>query len=209
MFKYRSIKGKYAAYTAVDENYGNCIKVANNITNTVLAIVPIDEVGLKIGIIRANFIMDCLLVDSKKNKTDEEELITTRNAIKIIKSLNEKQENGKLKDWRSMPPKKENKVEPKKETPIDPKKEKKNTIKQSDIDAIIAKSKIEKMTWGNKTTCVKAELPNGFVIVETSSCVDPSNYDEELGVSLCLKRIKDRIWQLEGYKLQCELSESK
>jgi len=59
---------------------------------------------------------------------------------------------------------------------------------------------------GDKTTVVVAKLPNGFEMVESSGCVDPANYDHELGVSICKKRLVDKLWMLEGYRLQCELA---
>lgn len=53
-----------------------------------------------------------------------------------------------------------------------------------------------------KTTIVHAVLANGFEIVESSSCVDPANYDEKLGTEICMKRIEDKIWNLLGFALQ-------
>ena len=83
--------------------------------------------------------------------------------------------------------------------------EKKNTVTQSQIDNIIANSQISVKTIFAKCTVVAVQLPNGFVIVESSSCVDPLNYDEAMGMSICMERIKNKLWELEGYKLQCEL----
>lgn len=83
------------------------------------------------------------------------------------------------------------------------------TVKQSQIDEIIANSKIENSKMGEKTTVVVATLPCGFVIVESSSCVDPENYDHEIGKEICLERIKNELWKLEGYKLQCEQAKGK
>lgn len=57
-------------------------------------------------------------------------------------------------------------------------------------------------TLGQKTTVVHATLANGFEIVESSSCVDPANYSEELGVQICLERIRNRVWYLLGFLLQ-------
>lgn len=57
---------------------------------------------------------------------------------------------------------------------------------------------------GEKTTCVTATLPSGFEIVATSACVDPANYDEALGRKLCINKIEDKLWELEGYRLQVE-----
>lgn len=55
---------------------------------------------------------------------------------------------------------------------------------------------------GEKTTVVTARLANGYEITETSSCVDPANYDEELGARLAKQRIRDRVWMLLGFLLQ-------
>lgn len=74
-----------------------------------------------------------------------------------------------------------------------------------DVDDLMERSKFVIDTVFDKCTIVSCQLPNGFVIVETSSCVDPDNYDEDLGVDVCMKRIKDKVWELEGYLLQNDL----
>lgn len=79
------------------------------------------------------------------------------------------------------------------------------TVTPDIIDEIIVNSNIEVMTIFDKCTIVACQLPNGFVIVESSACVSPENYDEETGVNICLDKIADKIWELEGYKLQEEL----
>lgn len=80
-----------------------------------------------------------------------------------------------------------------------------NTVTKKQIGEIIERTEFKTQTVYGKTTIVSAKLPNGFVIVEASSCVDPANYDEELGASICKGRIIEKIWELEGYKLQDEL----
>lgn len=81
----------------------------------------------------------------------------------------------------------------------------KNTVTKEHIESLMSKAKVMVQTIDNKTTLVHMTLENGWTIDQTSSCVDPANYDEELGKSICLKRIADELWKLEGYKLQCEL----
>lgn len=44
----------------------------------------------------------------------------------------------------------------------------------------------ETMTLGDRTTVVRCVLRNGFEIVESSACVDPKNYSEELGAEICM-----------------------
>ena len=81
-----------------------------------------------------------------------------------------------------------------------------NTITQEHIDEILAKTEVQIMTVYDKCTVVMAKLPNGFVIVESSACVDKANYNEEMGTQICIERIINKVWELEGYKLQCEVS---
>lgn len=79
------------------------------------------------------------------------------------------------------------------------------TITQEYIEAILAHSDITVDTVFDKCTVVTCKLPNGFVIVESSACVSPENYDEEMGISICIDKIADKVWELEGYRLQEEL----
>lgn len=80
-----------------------------------------------------------------------------------------------------------------------------NTVTDEMIDKIVEATEFKTQTVYGKTTIVSAKLPNGFVITESSSCVDPANYDETIGVKICKDRIKNKIWELEGYKLQDEI----
>lgn len=53
-----------------------------------------------------------------------------------------------------------------------------------------------------KTTLVASKTLSGFMIYETSSCVDPKNYDVQLGTEIALKRIKDVLWHALGFIVQ-------
>jgi hypothetical protein len=75
-----------------------------------------------------------------------------------------------------------------------------NTITQDNVDRFIDYYDYSKM--GEKTTVVKATLINEFVIVESSSCVDAANYDDEIGKNICKDRIRNKIWELLGFLLQ-------
>lgn len=73
------------------------------------------------------------------------------------------------------------------------------------LDQLIDESDAAVSKIGEKTTVVQLVLPSGFAITETSSCVDPANYDEALGVKYAMERIMTKLWELEGYRLQCAL----
>lgn len=81
------------------------------------------------------------------------------------------------------------------------------TVTDEIINNLLKESKIVASTRCNKVTVVTVELPNGFVLVESSGAVDARNYDKSLGKKICLGRIKDKLWELEGYKLACEVHE--
>ena len=81
----------------------------------------------------------------------------------------------------------------------------KNTVTQAAVDELMESCDIAVTTAFDKCTIVACKLPNGFVIVESSSCVDPANYDEDMGVDICMKNIEKKVWELEGYLLQNQL----
>lgn len=58
----------------------------------------------------------------------------------------------------------------------------------------------------DKQCIVVAKLQNGFTIVGESACVDPANYDNAIGEKLAKDRIREKLWELEGYTLQKKLS---
>lgn len=78
-------------------------------------------------------------------------------------------------------------------------------VTEERIEEILEDAEIESYTVFDKCTVVACKLPNGFVIVESSACVSPENYDETLGFEICLEKIENKIWELEGYRLQEEL----
>ena len=75
-------------------------------------------------------------------------------------------------------------------------------INEEHIAEIMENSEFEIHTMFDKCTVVTCKLPNGFVITESSACVSPENYDKDLGAEICFKKISDKIWELEAYRLQ-------
>lgn len=78
--------------------------------------------------------------------------------------------------------------------------EKEDTITQKDVDNFI--SKIEAIKMGDKTTVTQATLKNGFLMVAGSACVEPKNFDLEIGKQCCMERIKNNIGEFLGFLLQ-------
>jgi len=80
-----------------------------------------------------------------------------------------------------------------------------NTITQEHIDSLFKQSEIQLWAVHDKTLVMAVKLPNGFVIVKDASCVDPKNFDIEIGKTICTERVKNQMWELEGYRLQDEI----
>ena len=74
------------------------------------------------------------------------------------------------------------------------------SIGQQMVDDFI--DKVESITMGEKTTVTQVTLKNGFIITESSSCVDPKNYSMEIGEDINLEHAKNKIWELLGFLLQ-------
>jgi hypothetical protein len=85
---------------------------------------------------------------------------------------------------------------------IEEKTEEALAITDEYIAEIMDNSEFEVHTVFDKCTVVSCRLPNGFVITESSACVNPEDYDAELGKEICFNKIADKIWELEAYRLQ-------
>ena len=77
-----------------------------------------------------------------------------------------------------------------------------NRVTKEQINALLESAEISVETKFEKVTVVVCKLKNGFVITEASGAVDPANYSEEIGKEVCMNRIKNKLWELEGYCLQ-------
>lgn len=57
-------------------------------------------------------------------------------------------------------------------------------------------------TLGEKTTVLHAKTITGFELVESSACVDPKNYSQELGEKYALEKVHNKVWDYLGFVLQ-------
>lgn len=78
-----------------------------------------------------------------------------------------------------------------------------NTVTLEEVKAnmqdIICSTAIE---FDKPVTYVTVRMKNGFTLRESTTCVDPANYSEEIGKQICLEKIEDKVWFLLGYALQ-------
>lgn len=82
-------------------------------------------------------------------------------------------------------------------------------VTQAEIDLLLNSADVQVRTEFGKCTVVTVRLRNGFILTESSACVDQANYDAELGKRLCLQHIENRLWELEGYALQKRTDEER
>ena len=75
-------------------------------------------------------------------------------------------------------------------------------VTQEQVDRLFNEADLNEQVVFHKCLIISVKLKNGFVIVESSACADPKNFDIEIGREICCNRIKDKIWELEGYNLQ-------
>lgn len=54
---------------------------------------------------------------------------------------------------------------------------------------------------GKIMTVMRYELINGFVGIESTSCVDEKNYREDIGEKILTKRLEEKIWFGLGFAL--------
>ena len=80
--------------------------------------------------------------------------------------------------------------------------DKSNSLTNDDIDKFIGKGTITTTKVGVKTTLVEFVAPTGFTEYATSSCIDPANYDENLGHNYAMKDITKNLWKYLGFMLQ-------
>lgn len=76
------------------------------------------------------------------------------------------------------------------------------TVTQEYIDNLLDTADVKEMVVFDKCLICAYKLTNGFVIVESSACVDPKNFDLDVGRKICREHVENKLWELEGYVLQ-------
>ena len=79
-----------------------------------------------------------------------------------------------------------------------------NKITTEHIESVIEKKDFHKIKGATLTFCVLT-LKNGYTVTGESACVDPKNFDEEVGQQVAYQNAFEKIWELEGYLLKQRL----
>jgi hypothetical protein len=80
-----------------------------------------------------------------------------------------------------------------------------NRVTLDQIAKLLDEAETEEHVFWGKCLVVSYKLKNGFTLEGSGSCVDPSNFNLEIGRRVARKKVEDQMWLLEGYKLQEEL----
>ena len=78
-------------------------------------------------------------------------------------------------------------------------------MNEKHIDDLLAAGNAQVTRMGVKTTVVCWTHPsNDFEIVASSSAANAEEYSAEIGMEMCMNRIKSKLWELEAYVLHHE-----
>lgn len=72
-------------------------------------------------------------------------------------------------------------------------------VTKESIAARIASGEYTRL--GATTTVCWLTLDNGFTVIGTSACVDPTEFNEQMGEEIAYTNAFNKIWELEGYLL--------
>lgn len=79
-------------------------------------------------------------------------------------------------------------------------------IKLEDIQRLLDEAEKQEVVLWEKELIVSYKLKSGFTILGRAACVNPANFDIEIGRQLAREDAENQLWQLEGYVLQLELA---
>lgn len=74
------------------------------------------------------------------------------------------------------------------------------------IDQLLSKAQVG--FWqpeGTTLTICVIQLPNGFCVTGESAAASPENFQEDIGQKLAFEKARDKVWELEGYRLKSEM----
>ena len=80
-------------------------------------------------------------------------------------------------------------------------------LSPSEIDDCICSEEYHVFSNRRTTACILT-LKNGYAVVGDSSCVHSDNFNAEIGRKSARENARNKIWELEGYRLRSKLFEA-
>lgn len=81
-----------------------------------------------------------------------------------------------------------------------------NRVTQEQIDLLLDNAQTQEHIFWDKELIVSYKLESGFTVAGRGACVDPANFDLEIGRRVARDDAANQLWQLEGYRLQLSLA---
>ena len=78
-------------------------------------------------------------------------------------------------------------------------------INAGQIQKMLKEAQTQETIYFGKCLVVVYKLRNGFCLVGVGVCVDPENFDIEIGRQVAYGQVIDQLFKLEGYLLQNQL----
>lgn len=75
-----------------------------------------------------------------------------------------------------------------------------NRVTQAEIDALLDLAQTQEHVFWEKELVVSYRLPCGFTVLGRGACIDPANFDLEIGRKVARDDAANQLWQLEGYR---------
>lgn len=75
-----------------------------------------------------------------------------------------------------------------------------NKLSLEDLNSKIKAVDYIRIANSTTTICV-ITLENGFTVTGKSACIDPANFDAEIGEQIAHAQAVEKMWELEGYLL--------
>lgn len=82
-------------------------------------------------------------------------------------------------------------------------------VSKEHVESLLDSADIQEHVFWGKELVVSYRLPNGFTVLGRGACVDPINFDHEIGRQVARKHAESQLWGFEGYLLQQRLHDSK
>jgi len=76
-----------------------------------------------------------------------------------------------------------------------------NSVTKESLDVLVNSGHTEYNHLAGTLTHCSITLPCGFQVTGESACVDPANFDKELGRKYAREQAVEKLWPLEGYLL--------
>lgn len=79
-------------------------------------------------------------------------------------------------------------------------------VTQDHIDALLDSAESQEHIFWGKEMVISYRLQNGFTVLGRAACVDPANFVDAIGRQFCREDAANKLWELEGYRLQLRLA---